>query len=230
MVWWIPAALPKPTSFGWTGIPRWKLGLPRHSSQKLRSSSRKSCSCNTPRRKPRSVKKSCAKPSTRKKGRQATLASSLRASLPRHRQLRALRVKDPTLVQYNNAVVQFESYCRCRRWTLSSPAVIDKCLANCFTDLYEDGEPYNKLHIHTPSLDTYSFEPMMPCLRWSCSPLREVDWKGESSFSTFISIRCRPIGLVCNGWSYDEKVSSVGQRFVAAIGHIYQAFWGAGVD
>ena len=65
----------------------------------------------------------------------STPANSLRASLPRHLQLRALKVKDPTLNRYNERVLAFEAYCRNKRITLSSHDKVDKGLAEFFADL-----------------------------------------------------------------------------------------------
>lgn len=70
-------------------------------------------------------------------------AQKIRKKLPRHRQLRALRVRNPTLVKYEEAVVSFEKYARRRRMVLSSPSKTDVALAEYCVDLYEDGEPYN---------------------------------------------------------------------------------------
>ena len=70
-------------------------------------------------------------------------AQKIRKHLPRHRQLRALRVRNPTLVKYEEAVVAFEKYARRRRMVLNNLSKTDKALAEYCVDLYEDGEPYN---------------------------------------------------------------------------------------
>ena len=57
--------------------------------------------------------------------------------------MRALRVKDPTLLKYHDAVQNFEPYCRRRRMTNTDIEAADKHMAEFFADLYEDGKPYN---------------------------------------------------------------------------------------
>lgn len=82
----------------------------------------------------------------------STLAVSLRRSLPRHKQLESLKVKDPTLLKYHQAVEKFQLYCRRRRLVNSTVSLADKHMAEYTTDLYEDGEPHN-----TASYALYGF-------------------------------------------------------------------------
>ena len=57
--------------------------------------------------------------------------------------MRALSVKDPTLLKYHDAVQHFESYCRRGGLTNTNVEAADKHMAEFFADLYEDDEPYN---------------------------------------------------------------------------------------
>lgn len=70
-------------------------------------------------------------------------ADLLRRKLPRHKQMRSYKVKDPTLLKYNVAVEQFENFCRRRHMTLSSVSQADKHLAEYIADLFDEGEPFN---------------------------------------------------------------------------------------
>ena len=69
--------------------------------------------------------------------------SAIRASLPRHLQLRALKVKDPTLKKYKGCVDQFLEFARNRRWCLADINGTDVHLAEYFAELCEDGVAYN---------------------------------------------------------------------------------------
>lgn len=92
---------------------------------------------------PTNKRKGCKRSCTKSKAGSYSKAAIIRRRLPRHRRLRALRVKDPTLEKYDDAVNAFLSYCRRRRILLGNPRSIDVALSLYFTDLYEDGEPYN---------------------------------------------------------------------------------------
>lgn len=69
--------------------------------------------------------------------------------------MRALRVKDPTLLKYNDALQGFDSYCQRRRMTNTSVEKTDKRMAEFFADLYEDGEPTRK---HSVSQSSWCLE------------------------------------------------------------------------
>lgn len=73
----------------------------------------------------------------------ASSASSIRSSLPRHVQLKAMRVKDITLSKYKGCVEQFLQYALKQRWTLNSLDKTDIRLAEYFTELCEQGCAYN---------------------------------------------------------------------------------------
>ena len=73
----------------------------------------------------------------------ASSGSSIRSSLPRHMQLKAMRVKDPTLCKYKGCVEQFLEYAVKQRWTLNSLDKTDIRLAEYFTELCEQGCAYN---------------------------------------------------------------------------------------
>lgn len=70
-------------------------------------------------------------------------AASIRSRLPRHKQLRALKVKDPTLLRYASAVALFQAYCRRRRLVNHSIADVDLHLCEYFADLCDQNRPYN---------------------------------------------------------------------------------------
>ena len=69
-------------------------------------------------------------------------AGAIRAALPRHLQLRALRVRDPTLIRYHEAIKEFASWFSPSKPSWRKPASLDAQLAGYFTDLFEDGAPY----------------------------------------------------------------------------------------
>eukprot|EP00435_Cladocopium_sp_Y103_P017187 s872_g4.t1 len=73
----------------------------------------------------------------------ATSASSIRSSLPKHRQLKALRVQDVTLVKYKSCVEQFLATCAKRRWSLRNVQLADKHMSEYFAELCEEGCTYN---------------------------------------------------------------------------------------
>lgn len=91
-----------------------------------------------PRQKSQSLKRSLLKSSS--KG----VAHGIRAKLPRHKQLRALRVKDVTLVRYQQAVDTFRVYCQKHSMRSKKMHNVDRYLGSFFADLCEQGEPYNK--------------------------------------------------------------------------------------
>lgn len=55
-----------------------------------------------------------------------------------------MRVKDPTLLKYNERVLAFEAYCRNKRFTLSHHDKTDRYLCEFFADLLESGATYNE--------------------------------------------------------------------------------------
>ena len=72
-----------------------------------------------------------------------TSAASIRGALPRHKQLRALRVQDPTIIKYHSAVSTFREFAVKQRWVLKKHDIVDTRLAEYFADLLEQGHLYN---------------------------------------------------------------------------------------
>ena len=75
---------------------------------------------------------------------QSTLKKSsgaVRQKLPRHKQLKALKVKDVTLGRYDQCVTQFKAYARRCRLPLRSISAVDLALCDYFADLLDSGEP-----------------------------------------------------------------------------------------
>lgn len=58
-------------------------------------------------------------------------------------QLRALRVRDPTLCKYKEEVDKFLTVAANRRWNLKSDSKTDEHLSVYFADLFEEGATYN---------------------------------------------------------------------------------------
>ena len=73
----------------------------------------------------------------------ASSASSIRSSLPRHRQLKALRVQDATLVKYKGCVEKFLDTAAQRRWSVRNVILADKHMSEYFAELCEEGCTYN---------------------------------------------------------------------------------------
>lgn len=68
---------------------------------------------------------------------------AIRQKLPRFKQLRALRVKDPTLIKYAESVDKFKAYCKRRKLSVTRLELVDRSMATFFADLCEEGASYN---------------------------------------------------------------------------------------
>ena len=66
---------------------------------------------------------------------------SVRQQLPRHKQLKALKVKDITLCRYDQCVTEFKAFARRRRLPLKNISAVDLALCEYFADLLDSGEP-----------------------------------------------------------------------------------------
>ena len=73
----------------------------------------------------------------------ASNGASIRARLPRHLQLKSLKVKDPTLKKYTGCVDQFLEVARNNRWDISNVNLADVRMSEYFAELCESGAAYN---------------------------------------------------------------------------------------
>ena len=69
----------------------------------------------------------------------ASTGASIRARLPRHLQLKSLKVKDPTLKKYTGCVDQFLEVARNNRWDISNVNLADVRMSEYFAELCESG-------------------------------------------------------------------------------------------
>ena len=65
----------------------------------------------------------------------------LRRSLPPEKRLRALKVKDPTLLRYDDAVFEFQKWATLNKVSILSPLLIDKAMCRYFCALKDDSRP-----------------------------------------------------------------------------------------
>ena len=86
---------------------------------------------------------SSRKPSKKRVIKRTRSASSIRQRLPRHKQLRALRVQDVALLRYSEAVDRFQTYCLRRSLVLDCMDSVDLHMATFFADLMDEGFSYN---------------------------------------------------------------------------------------
>jgi integrase len=68
-------------------------------------------------------------------------ADAIRRALPPERILRALKVKDPTILRYHHCVSEFVLWCRMNNSRIDSPSRIDKAMCMYFMELRNDARP-----------------------------------------------------------------------------------------
>ena len=109
-----------------------------------RTSSKPSSLVSTQKKKLKTSEKAVSvKPGTRKEVSQQFRGSTVRATLPRVKQLRALKVSDVTLHRYAEAVQKFKSYCKSQHVSMRKLDAVDDSMACYFADLCEEGMTYN---------------------------------------------------------------------------------------